>query len=170
MLGRITLYLKGVQSLVVIVVHQVNGEDLVVEAQEAVTSSDFPKEAKARGGLIHHSTRPESPLRRSSTPLTNTMSVALPLRRFPGRIAQPWICTACSRSLSRLPRTRSPAFPAARRWLNTTEETRQGVTPSMDQMHARYKQKNRTVMYVWEALRQKTVADRTQGTMYLVSS
>ncbi|KAJ4381107.1 Cytochrome c oxidase assembly protein cox11, mitochondrial [Didymella sp. IMI 355093] len=84
------------------------------------------------------------------------MSVALPLRQFRARIAQPWICTACSRSLSRVPRARNPTFSAARRWISsnkTTGDTRQGAVPSMDQMHARYKQKNRTVMnYVFSVI------------------
>lgn len=87
----------------------------------------------------------------SLTPPLNTtiMSVALPLRAFQARIAQPWVCTACSRSLSRIPRNRDPTFPAARRWISsnkTTGDTRQGAVPTMDQMHARYKQRNRTVM------------------------
>jgi hypothetical protein len=87
----------------------------------------------------------------SLTPPLNPrkMSVALPLRQFQARIAQPWICTACARSLSRVPRARNPTFSASRRWISsnkTTGDTRQGAVPSMDQMHARYKQKNRTVM------------------------
>lgn len=75
------------------------------------------------------------------------MSVASPFRHQSLRLANSWTCSSCSRSLARLPRARNPAFTPARRWLNTTKDVRQSHVPRMDQMHARYKEKNRTVMY-----------------------
>ncbi|KAL6710729.1 Cytochrome c oxidase assembly protein cox11, mitochondrial [Coniothyrium glycines] len=80
------------------------------------------------------------------------MSVASPIRSFTPRLRSPWTCAACTRSLARIPRARSPAF-VAQRCLNTTKQVRQNVVPRMDQMHAQYKMKNRTVMnYVFSVI------------------
>ncbi|KAH7075904.1 cytochrome c oxidase assembly protein CtaG/Cox11-domain-containing protein [Paraphoma chrysanthemicola] len=81
------------------------------------------------------------------------MSVASPFRHQSLRLANSWTCSSCTRSLARIPRARNPAFTPARRWLNTTKEVRQSHVPRMDQMHARYKEKNRTVMnYVFSVI------------------
>ncbi|KAH8730435.1 cytochrome c oxidase assembly protein CtaG/Cox11-domain-containing protein [Phaeosphaeriaceae sp. PMI808] len=70
-----------------------------------------------------------------------------------------WTCSSCSRSLSRLPRTPNPISRPTRRWLNTTKEAqrtyarRAQAAPPMDQIHAQYKKKNRTVMnYVFSII------------------
>ncbi|OAL50150.1 hypothetical protein IQ07DRAFT_587813 [Pyrenochaeta sp. DS3sAY3a] len=74
------------------------------------------------------------------------MSAIAPCRPLGARALESWTSAACSRSLPRLPRTRNPAF-TARRCLNTTKPTKaQNVMPTMDQIHAKYKEKNRTVM------------------------
>ncbi|KAF2131040.1 hypothetical protein P153DRAFT_313293 [Dothidotthia symphoricarpi CBS 119687] len=81
------------------------------------------------------------------------MSFASPLRQSPSRAIEAWRCSACTRSLTGLPRARNPAFSIPRRCLNTTKELRQSTVPRMDQMHARYKEKNRTVMnYVFSVI------------------
>ncbi|KAI5374809.1 hypothetical protein J4E82_006486 [Alternaria postmessia] len=81
------------------------------------------------------------------------MSVASPFRQLPSRSLGSWTCLACSRSITRISRARNPAF-TAQRWLNTTKPARQhGTVPRMDQMHAQYKIKNRTVMnYVFSVI------------------
>jgi hypothetical protein len=100
-----------------------------------------PKAVNPRGELRcpHHSTEVLS--NRSSHP---NMSFAAPLRNQSLRALNSWTCASCARSL---PRTRNTAFTPARRWLTTTKESRQSHVPRMDQMHARYKEKNRTVAY-----------------------
>ncbi|OAK98380.1 hypothetical protein IQ06DRAFT_327761 [Phaeosphaeriaceae sp. SRC1lsM3a] len=81
------------------------------------------------------------------------MSFATPLRHQSLRQFSSWTCSSCSRSLARIPRTRTSTFTPARRWLHSTNSARQGQTPTMDQMHARYKEKNRTVMnYVFSVI------------------
>ncbi|KAF1852150.1 uncharacterized protein K460DRAFT_299962 [Cucurbitaria berberidis CBS 394.84] len=81
------------------------------------------------------------------------MSGASHLRPYASRAFESWTCSACSRSLPRLPRARNPAFSTPRRCLNTAKEPRQGAVPRMDQMHARYKMKNRTVAnYVFSVI------------------
>ncbi|KAK1907229.1 hypothetical protein P3342_005553 [Pyrenophora teres f. teres] len=80
------------------------------------------------------------------------MSAALPFRQLPSRTFGSWTCSACTRSLTRIPRARNPTF-TARRCLNTTKSARQSAAPRMDQMHAQYKMKNRTVMnYVFSVI------------------
>jgi hypothetical protein len=103
-----------------------------------------PKTANSRGELRcpHHSTKTSSTNHHTPT----TMSFRPPLRQQSLRAFESWTCASCSRSLTRLPRARNATVKPARRWLTTTKETRQGHVPRMDQMHARYKEKNRTVM------------------------
>jgi hypothetical protein len=92
------------------------------------------------------------------------MSFATPLRRQPLRALNNWTCASCSRSLARLPRAENRTFTPARRWLNTTKETRQSHVPRMDQMHARYKEKNRTVMYAAPVTQPRQHAHIEKGT------
>ncbi|KAH9875312.1 hypothetical protein J1614_004804 [Plenodomus biglobosus] len=73
------------------------------------------------------------------------MSFAAPLRPYAARNFGSWTCAACTRSLTRTSRARNPTW-TARRCLNTAKEARQTSVPRMDQMHAQYKMKNRTVM------------------------
>ncbi|KAF2470751.1 uncharacterized protein BDR25DRAFT_261924 [Lindgomyces ingoldianus] len=78
------------------------------------------------------------------------MSASVPLRPCVSRSIKPWICSSCSRAFTRL---RNPQYAAARRYLNATKESRQNATPSMDQMHAQYKERNRTTMnYVFSII------------------
>ncbi|KAF2016885.1 hypothetical protein BU24DRAFT_140240 [Aaosphaeria arxii CBS 175.79] len=62
------------------------------------------------------------------------------------RAAEPWVCRTCARATPRSFLSQNPFTITARRCLNTSQEARQGTTLSMDQMQARYKQKNRTTM------------------------
>ncbi|KAH7398800.1 cytochrome c oxidase assembly protein CtaG/Cox11-domain-containing protein [Phaeosphaeria sp. MPI-PUGE-AT-0046c] len=81
------------------------------------------------------------------------MSFATPLRHQSLRQFSSWTCSSCARSMIRTPRTRNSTFTPARRWLHATNPARQGKVPTMDQMHARYKEKNRTVMnYVFSVI------------------
>ena len=102
-----------------------------------------PKQAKSRGGValvvIIHKEDSTTP------PIPYTMSATLPLRSYGPRLFEPRACLACSRSLSQIPRS-CIATAAPRRWLSSAKSTRDGTVPRMDQMHARYKEKNRTVM------------------------
>lgn len=82
-----------------------------------------------------------------SPPPTLAMSVSSHLRQASIRIAEPWICASCSRSLGRAARVRNTQFASGRRCLNTTNEARQSAVPSMDRMHSQYKERNRTTMY-----------------------
>ncbi|KAF2866173.1 cytochrome c oxidase assembly protein CtaG/Cox11-domain-containing protein [Massariosphaeria phaeospora] len=74
------------------------------------------------------------------------MAISMPLRRSAVRLFEPWTCASCSRPLARTPRPISSPFRPARRCLNSTSETRQSAVPSMDQVRAQYKEKNRTTM------------------------
>ncbi|EUC46592.1 hypothetical protein COCMIDRAFT_92429 [Bipolaris oryzae ATCC 44560] len=80
------------------------------------------------------------------------MSFTSTLRQLPSRQIGLWTCSACSRSLARAPRARNPVF-AVQKCLNTTRAAQHGTVPRMDQMHAQYKMKNRTVMnYVFSVI------------------
>ncbi|KAH9865136.1 hypothetical protein IAQ61_009083 [Plenodomus lingam] len=80
------------------------------------------------------------------------MSFAAPLRPYGARAFGSWTCAACTRLPIQMSRARNPTF-TARRYLNTTQEARQVVVPRMDQIHAQYKTKNRTVMnYVFSVI------------------
>ncbi|KAF2730003.1 hypothetical protein EJ04DRAFT_474531 [Polyplosphaeria fusca] len=73
------------------------------------------------------------------------------LRTSPFRAAtELWICSNCancSRAARRIPGpARFANLPFTRRWLNSTKESRQTVPPSMADVQAGYKQKNRTTM------------------------
>ncbi|KAF2655928.1 hypothetical protein K491DRAFT_704322 [Lophiostoma macrostomum CBS 122681] len=84
------------------------------------------------------------------------MSVLSPLRHTIFRAVETWICSSCSRTLvrpTRPLRPRNPQFAAARRCLNTTKQAKQTHMPTMEDMHAQYKQKNRTTMnYVYSII------------------
>lgn len=108
-------------------------------------SREIPKRLIPAAKMHDPITPPQSsPL---TTPILVAMSLASPLRRHTLRAFEAWTCSTCSRTLSQLPRTRYPTFATARRNINTSNEIRQSHVPRMDQMHERYKQKNRTVMY-----------------------
>jgi hypothetical protein len=119
--------------------------------------SPNPKEAKSRGEHPLLITPPKV-LLQSTNSLELTMSVALPFRQFPSPSLGSWTCAACTRSLTRIPRARNPAF-TARRCLNTTKPARSSTAPRMDQMAAQYKIKNRTVMYEQSVPRRSASAD-----------
>jgi hypothetical protein len=116
-----------------------------------------PKTANSRGELRcpHHSTKTSSTNRQAPT----IMSFTAPLRQQSLRAFESWTCASCSRSLSRLPRIRDATTKPTRRWLTTTKETRQSHVPRMDQMHARYKEKNRTVMYAIRRLHSEQLSN-----------
>ena len=90
------------------------------------------------------------------------MSVLSPFRQASLRIPEPWICSTCARSVARSARPRNPHFASPRRCLNTTKQAKQSHMPSMDDMHARYKEKNRTTMWESELGRLPTRADNLQ--------
>lgn len=117
-------------------------------ASQLLFLGGLPKRAKSRGEvplLLHQSTEDSTTPQLSASHPTPTMSFTSPLRQLPIRPSGSWTCLACSRSLARVPRARNPAF-TAQRWLNTAKSAPQGTVPRMDQMHAQYKMKNRTVM------------------------
>ncbi|KAF2749151.1 hypothetical protein M011DRAFT_466268 [Sporormia fimetaria CBS 119925] len=71
----------------------------------------------------------------------------------PLRAIEPWICGSCARNSTRSSPLRNVQKAVSRRWLNTTQNVKQEVAPSMESMHARYKQRNRTTMnYVFSVI------------------
>ncbi|KAF2689692.1 hypothetical protein K458DRAFT_330315 [Lentithecium fluviatile CBS 122367] len=80
------------------------------------------------------------------------MSISSPLRHTL-RALEPWTCSSCSRITPRLPRSPNPNIVRSRRCLNTTTNVKSSGVPSMDQLQARYKMKNRTTMnYVFSII------------------
>lgn len=127
-------------------------DDVQPEKSHRPSFKCIPKRLNPAGNPLIDSSLHRS-LVHSKAQYTPAMSVASPLRPFASRAFGPWTCSTCSRSLLRLPRAQNAAF-IARRCLNTANETRQGAVPTMDQMHGKYKQKNRTVMYARRPIEQ----------------
>ena len=103
---------------------------------------------------LHHHSTVKAQRRASQTasttltsPIMSIRSIQSPLRNSI-RALEPWVCSSCSRSATRAPRARlNIRNLPVRRCFSTTKGTKQSSIPSMDQMQARYKEKNRTTMY-----------------------
>lgn len=118
----------------------------VRKLREAQAPVVLPKEAKAsigEGSSMHRSSN--APPSRLST-FTPTMSFSSPIRHS-ARLFESWTCASCSRIALRLAHRRHTGIVRPRRCLNTTKEAKQSAAPSMDQIRAQYKEKNRTTMY-----------------------
>lgn len=98
------------------------------------------------------------------------MSAPSSLRRSL-RAVDAWTCSSCSRGLVGVARTPKINVVRARRWLNTSQGKRQGAAPTMDDIRAQYKEKNRTTMHAAQhALTPEAFANMLEGTMCLASS
>jgi hypothetical protein len=104
----------------------------------------WPKTAKSRGGSNHAifcTSSPPSTVQFTRTPHL-AMSLPLAVRRLAPRLAQP--CTGSAYAHAPRAVRAQTVLAATRRWASSST----GKAPSMDQVRAQYKMKNRTVMYV----------------------